>query len=218
MHAYLNPKFTWEEYRDTGYGMTSDQARFNAKSTREKVIAAETFNEERLVRYVVRPFDVRWAYYTPVRPVWNEPRPELWPQIWQGNKFIVTRFRTSDPNEGAPFFFATSLIDDHLLTPDAVAIPVWLKAPEEGANPLGNISTNVETYFAQISGQTEPSRKVSQLIYARSRDRLCSEISIGKRRRSEGGLAEDSNASVERTPDEIFCLRTKGSSPTGHAL
>lgn len=80
MRAYLDPKLDWEGYKALGYGLLKDQARFHAKAARTKALSAEGFDDKRIVRYTLRPFETRWAYYTGVRPVWNEPRPRLWAQ------------------------------------------------------------------------------------------------------------------------------------------
>jgi hypothetical protein len=91
MHAYFDPKLDWSEYSALGYGLTQVQGRFDPKSARIKALTAEKFDPDRIVRYSLRPFDTRWAYYTGVRPVWNEPRPQLWAQNHNGNEFLVTR-------------------------------------------------------------------------------------------------------------------------------
>lgn len=91
MNAYFDPKLDWQEYKGLGYGLTKRQGRFDPKKARVKAVKAEKFSPHRLVRYTLRPFETRWAYYTGVRPVWNEPRPQLWKQIYQGNRFLMTR-------------------------------------------------------------------------------------------------------------------------------
>ena len=77
--------------------LTANQARFDPKHAREKALAAESFSEDRIVRYAQRPLETRWCYYTAVRPVWNEPRPLLWAQCWEGNRFFLSRFRHRIP-------------------------------------------------------------------------------------------------------------------------
>jgi len=110
-----------------GYGLCERQSRFDPKQARSKVLRAERFDPARIVRYALRPFDNRWCYYTGIRPVWNEPRPRLWAQCWRDNSFLLTRFKSSKAREGPPFYFTKALSDDHLLSPDAVAIPVRLR-------------------------------------------------------------------------------------------
>jgi len=127
MRAYFDPSIGWDELEALGCGLTKKRGRFDPKRARRKAVAAERFDRGRIVRYAVRPFETRWCYYTGVRPVWNEPRPSLWAQCWQGNTFLLTRFNAAKWPEGPPFYFTPCLCDDHLLAPDAVAIPLRLK-------------------------------------------------------------------------------------------
>lgn len=168
MREYFDPDLTWAEYKSTKTGLTRDAARFSASKARAKAIATETFDPRRLCRYAVRAFDTRWCYYTPVRPVWNEPRPTLWSQFWEGNSFLVTRFRTSADIEGSPVFFTTALLDDHLIIPDAVAIPIRLRngerlterqhatlfdmldEPPNDDEPVANLSAETRSYLERL--------------------------------------------------------------------
>ena len=127
MRAYFDPAVTWAELEARNGGLTRDAARFDARKTRDKLLATERFDPERLRRYAVRAFDNRWCYYVPVRPLWNEPRPRYWEQCWEGNAFFMTRFRSSASPEGVPCYWVTELSDDHFLMPDNACFPVWLR-------------------------------------------------------------------------------------------
>ena len=127
MRAYFDPAVTWAELEALNGGLTRNAARFDARKTRDKLLAIERFNPERLRRYAVRAFDSRWCYYLPVRPLWNEPRPRYWEQCWEGNAFFMTRFRSSAAPEGVPCYWVTGLSDDHFLMPDNACFPVWLR-------------------------------------------------------------------------------------------
>ena len=126
MRAYFDPAVTWAELEARNGGLTRDAARFDARKTRDKLLATERFDPERLRRYAVRAFDSRWCYYLPVRPLWNEPRPRYWEQCWEGNAFFMTRFRSSASPEGIPCYWVTELSDDHFIMPDNACFPVWL--------------------------------------------------------------------------------------------
>ncbi len=67
MRVYFNPKTDWNDLRDAIPGLTENAARFDAKKTRVKVLNVEKFLEDRMIRYVVRPFDVQWCYYSGIR-------------------------------------------------------------------------------------------------------------------------------------------------------
>ena len=133
MEAYFDRRVGWEELEGLGAGLTQDAARFKAKDARSKLLSTEEYDPERLQRYVLRPFETRWCYYTPVRPIWNEPRPALWQQCWDGNAFLISRVSSSSKPEGPAFYFAHGLSDDHLLTPDASCFPLRLRSSAKRA-------------------------------------------------------------------------------------
>lgn len=127
MRRYFNPKIDWETLKLLKSGLTENAARFDAKSARAKVLAAEAFNEEHICRYALRPFETRWCYFSSVRPLWNEPRPSLWAQCWKGNRFLMTRPAGVASPEGPPFFFTELLGDNDFLRGHAYYFPFQLK-------------------------------------------------------------------------------------------
>lgn len=60
-------------------------------------------------RYSLYPLDNRWCYYSSVRPLWNEPRPELVSQRADEEGFFIVRCFAERPKEGRPAFFTTHL-------------------------------------------------------------------------------------------------------------
>jgi hypothetical protein len=140
MKAYLDPDIDWDILVASGHQLAKKYARFKPKEARKKALAAEKYSDENLVRYAVRPFDVQWCYYVGERPVWNEPRPQLWEQCWDGNAYILTRLRAGKDPEGAAIYYTPSLSDDHIMSPDAIAIPVMLQVKTVGITGplLGN--------------------------------------------------------------------------------
>ena len=140
--AYLDSDISWEVLAaQHPSGLTRDAARFKAKAARSKVKASKEYgdySQSNLRRYAVRPFDHQWCYYIGERPVWNEPRPALWAQAWDGNSFFLSRLRSSSGAEGVPCYFVDCLSDDHLIVPDASCFPVRLrKKPNAKKSPPG---------------------------------------------------------------------------------
>jgi hypothetical protein len=161
MQAYLNPDLDWEAYRALKYGLVKPQARFDPKVARRKVLLKEQFDANRLMRYSLRPFDVRWCYYTGIRPVWNEPRPFLWKQCWQGNSFLMTRPAGVSSPEGCPFFFTRLLGDNDFLRGHAYYFPLQLMngarlRPKEQLSLLDMLGDKpeVDQPFANLSAST----------------------------------------------------------------
>lgn len=161
MKRYFDKNVTFEELKNQGHPLTQDAARYDARKAREKLLAMEAYEADRVRRYVLRPFDSKCCYFTPVRPIWNEPRPSLWAQCWGGNAFVLTRFNGTRDPEGVPFYFARGLSDDHLLAPDAAAIALRLKA-----GSIRSVSRHVARHPAFPGMETEAERIVANLSAA----------------------------------------------------
>jgi hypothetical protein len=126
MREYFDAQLSWEEYKTRQTALTENAARFVAKDARDKAIRADSFKKDRLRRYVLRPFDIRWCYYTPVRPVWNEPRPALWAQCWSTNLFLMTRPKGVAVPEGVPFSLTGAVGDNDAFRGHAYYFPLRL--------------------------------------------------------------------------------------------
>ncbi|XGV88674.1 MAG: type ISP restriction/modification enzyme [Limnothrix sp. BL-A-16] len=184
MQAYFNPDLDWEAYKSLNYGLVKPQSRFNPKVTRKKVLLIERFRSRHLIRYSIRPFEVRWCYYTGTRPIWNEPRPFLWKQCWPGNSFLVTRPAGVASPEGYPFFFTRLLGDNDSLKGHAYYFPLqlmngarlrrqqqlsilnFLDEKPEVDQPFANLSDPARQYLADL-GLPNPDHdaETSQLIW-----------------------------------------------------
>ncbi|ADY25464.1 adenine specific DNA methyltransferase [Deinococcus proteolyticus MRP] len=124
MRAYFDPSVQWSELEVLDTGLTKPAAGYAPKQTREKVTQQSNFDPSGITPYTLRPFDVQWAFYSPINPLWNRPRPPLKQQAWEGNAFFVTRVSAAKSDEGVPFFMTRHLFDDHMLAPDAAGIPI----------------------------------------------------------------------------------------------
>ncbi len=176
MAAYFDKGTSWDAVASLGKGLTEDAARFDAKEARQKAQREEKYDEARIVRYATRPFDHQHAYYTGVRPVWNEPRPGLWSQRWDGNEFFVSRRHGSKTPEGPPFYWTRRLLDDSLLTLHATAFPARIKgvnrkllAFTEDAGPADRITNNYSdrllAYLEQAGIKSNRDADSSSLVW-----------------------------------------------------
>jgi hypothetical protein len=129
MRRYFDPQVSFEALQQTRTGPTEDMARFKSEVTRTKILREGAFSEQNIKVIALRPFDFRFAYHTNIRPLWNEPRPELAARVFNGNGFIVTRLRARRPEEGVPMAWTTALAGYHLLDPNSHPLPVFA-APE----------------------------------------------------------------------------------------
>ncbi len=160
MKDYFNKILSWEEYKARQTALVEPKARFDPAAARKKALAAEGFDTKRLLRYAIRPFETRWCYYTGVRPLWNEPRPALWEQCFEGNAFLLSRMKPAKEPEGASMYFCCGLSDDHLLAPDASCFALRLAAKGnrdkkqgtmfKAAPPKANLSSTARAYLAGL--------------------------------------------------------------------
>jgi len=143
MRKYFDPRLPWDAACSQVRGLGRDAARFDAKHAREKAIAAGPFDPASIRPLVVMPLDVRWCYYTTVRPLWNEPRPKYGRQCWSGNGAIVCRRKAEANPEGMAFNYVSQLGADHLIHKDAYFIPLCVRpephSPADGPTPQGRL-------------------------------------------------------------------------------
>lgn len=128
MKSYYDPTLDWESLSELGSGLTRDAAGFKARDARERILKSDKFEPDKVVRYTVRPFDDRWAYYSNSKPLWNRPRPDLWANTWQGNKFLISRFKAQVEPEGTPFFLSTGLFDKQTISRNPGGFPVRMRS------------------------------------------------------------------------------------------
>ena len=127
MQHYFDKQISFEELQSNRKPLTESYVDFDAPKVRATLLSVETFDEKKLLRYAVRPFDTQYCYFTSVRPIWRRDRPDFFEQLWHENGFIVSRLNPNKSDEGYPVAFITTLCDYHYITPNAVAIPFRLR-------------------------------------------------------------------------------------------
>lgn len=133
MTAYFDPKTDWETFAALETGLSKKAGMFEPEKARKKLLKTESFDEAKVKRYALYPFDHRWCFYSAASPLWNRPRPELLSQRADEESFFIVRRFAERPKEGSPAFFTAALPDYHLLRPNVVAIPLRLRtSPAEG--------------------------------------------------------------------------------------
>jgi hypothetical protein len=153
MRTYFDPKLKWSEIKTLGHGLAKDAARFDAENTRRNILQKDEFNESNVVRYFLRPFDIRFAYYTSTRPLWNEPRPNLWIHFHQTNQFLISRPVGVASPEGMPISITKALGDNDALRGHAYYFSFELIVDAGtlgGTRRLANLSTCARAWLAAL--------------------------------------------------------------------
>lgn len=165
MQAYYNKQIGWGTLEQLDTGLTRNAAGYDALRARNNTLSKETFDNDQILRYSVRPFDTQWCYYTKSSTLWHRSRPELWAQCWVGNSFIVTRLKTEKEAKGSPLYFSQCLVDCQSLARNVSVIPIRIQnqpakrqkpkeqahliQPEEGASSA-NLSSFARNYLASL--------------------------------------------------------------------
>ena len=158
---YLNPSVDWDTFAALKTGLSKPAGRFDPPKARGKIQGGTSFDKKRIMRYAILPLDNRWAYHSAVRPLWNEPRPELLNQRAGDEAFLIFRRFAERPREGKPGYLTSALPDYHLLRPNVVAIPTRittsLSASEEGGGQ-GTLYEPIDD-AKEVSNLSPPARK-----------------------------------------------------------
>ena len=113
---YFDPKMSHEEIRQRHPGVMKSTARFDARATRDGLIARGGPDAAGFVRFAYRPFDTRWVYWEAEGGLLDRPRPDYSPHVFEGNLWFseVPRLRrnTAEPQAVAtPDLAALHLIE-----------------------------------------------------------------------------------------------------------
>ena len=107
MKVYLDESVDWEAFRKLDHEMDG-RTNYDAKAVREKALHKEKYKEENLVRCLLSPFDVRYAYHAETPGVWDRRQDRFRPHMVKGvaqEGFLVTRREQTRADEGYPVFF-----------------------------------------------------------------------------------------------------------------
>jgi len=126
MQSFYDKTLKDEELRLLHTGFVTIKAGFQPEDTREKVLKREDFDLNQVVKYLVRPFDRRWAYISNISPFWNRSRPELRKHFSFPNKFLLTRPAGVATPEGVPFVVTEYLGEQDLMRGHAYYFPVLI--------------------------------------------------------------------------------------------
>lgn len=179
IRAYFDPSVSDEAIKEIHPSLMMTGNRIVGPDARLKVLREFEFDESRVVRYPLKPFDVRYCYLENLRPLFSEPSPELLAQRSESNAFLISRDSADKIPEGSPFFFSNLVCDYDAISGHARHFPLFYKSsllksskrPNDGQmdmfdspveNHVANLSAISRTYlknlgFTNIDVDVEPS-------------------------------------------------------------
>ena len=162
MKRYLDGALSDTDWMAQGDPLTVPYARYEPIKTRRKVLSSQSFQGE-FIKVLVRPFDTRSAFYSTIRPLWNEPRPSYVNQINRSAPSFAMRRQAKSSAPGCPFIWTRLVGMQHMLATDAYYVPVhWqdgepksaqiedMFAPENAPAIRANLSPIARNYLAAL--------------------------------------------------------------------
>ncbi len=160
MRIYCDSSADWDQVRDVVPDLCNDLPGFPARKTRDAVLRRESFDEARILRFSMRPFDIQWCYYSTISPLWRRARPDYWNSYEPGTSCLVTRFKGSNADAGSPVAFSRVLCDYHMVPPNASVIPLALRRSDRVKVSNSSqedffVRSNPETVSSNLSARSE---------------------------------------------------------------
>jgi len=159
MQSYFDRNVTDEQIRCDVPRAMEDTARFDAKATRT-YLTKRGFLPDYLVPFLYRPFDRRWIYWEPETRLLGEKSPAYFPQVFDGNLWLVTqqlpRREWSQPQ------FIRSLGGIDLIDRSATCIPLYTRPMKrtlfdlDGSDePMPNLSDVARAYLSGVEADEQ---------------------------------------------------------------
>jgi type ISP restriction-modification system protein/N-6 DNA methylase len=206
MKAYYDDKVTWNAILELHKGFGIDNTNYNGLKVRNRLLKSSSFQEARILPYVFRPFDVRWAYYEPLAGLWHRASPERAKQVWMGNSFLISRPKGKADPEGTCFYITSSLSARDMLIGHGNCIPFRLHLVSSNNNgtiqtdlfskdnalknpTIANLSSHARKYLSTL-GISDPDSTIeaAELIWMHA---LAIGYSPGYRTENADGIRED---------------------------
>ena len=147
---YFDADLTHEEIARLYPGVMQSTARFNARATRDTLMARGGPDDAGFVRFAYRPFDTRWIYWERDTKLLDEKRTDYRPHVFERNLWLVTQQRPR--RDWSPPQVISQLGCLDLMDRGATCIPVRRRAEGLGIEltenaPRQNLSDAARLYL-----------------------------------------------------------------------
>jgi len=166
MQKYFSPAVSDEKVASIYQSLMMTGNRIVGPVARRKLLLESRFTDAAIVRYPVKPMDVRWCYLDNIRPLFSEPSPRL---LAQGhvpaNLYFLSR-DTADKNpEGPPCCMSRFICDYDFISGHTRHFPVlWRDKSVRPGDDLGRLQF----------GEARPDDRVVANLSAQARAYLAS--------------------------------------------
>jgi len=163
MHDYFNGSIAAEQLARLHPGSMDGTNASDPKPTREYLVK-RGFLPQYIVRFAFRPFDNRWIYWEPESTLLGRRSPDLFPNVFPGNLFLVSQQkprREWTPSQATSILGCLDLMDRSAscfplrLQPTAIDPGLFGVDSAAAAGPRPNLSARAAEYHAVIGTSAE---------------------------------------------------------------
>jgi hypothetical protein len=147
MRQYFDPAVSDEEMRRIAPALMEKTSSFDPKTTRI-TLQKRGFRPENIVRYVYRPFDIRWLYWESETKLLDRNRSDYIPHIFQDNLWIASAQKLR--RDFDPLVVIKRLGAGHLIERGANLFPIYLKPFSNKNDYQPNLSPTTADYLAGL--------------------------------------------------------------------
>jgi len=160
MKQYFDPSVSDYQMSHIAPSAMADTARFPARETREILIKRGIF-ENHFIKYLYRPFDIRWLYWEPITKLLDEKRLEYFAHVFSRNIWIALAQKNRKAFD--PPCLATIHAARHLIERGANLFPLRLRDNTSQGSLFGeptngihdNISDAGREYLSKLNSTTD---------------------------------------------------------------
>ena len=147
MRKYFDPNVSDEEIRRIAPALMEKTSSFDPKATR-MTLQKRGFKPENIVRYVYRPFDVRWLYWEAETKLLDRNRSEYIPHVFQNNLWVASAQKLR--RDFDPPVVIQRIGAGHLIERGANLFPIYLKPFASQGAYQPNLSPVATDYLTRL--------------------------------------------------------------------
>ena len=155
---YFDATLSHEEIAQRYPAVMKTTTLFNARRVRDALIKRGGPIDAGFIRFVYRPFDIRWLYWEENSGLLDRPRADYRPHVFESNVWLSSAQHLRKGAEEPQTCFTEHIASLHLIERGTNMFPAWLRddgldAPELGRCP--NLSSVAQLYLERVSAGVE---------------------------------------------------------------
>ena len=132
---YFDASISHEEIAQRHPEAMKATAQFDARKTRDALLARGGPDESGFMRHAYRPFDNRWLYWEGDGVLLDRPRPDYKPHVFKGNLWLCNAQHVRKGADEPQAYFTRHIGAGHMIERGANWFPAWLRGRQREPPP-----------------------------------------------------------------------------------